>query len=172
MKKIILILAVILLTGCASSVYNARTYVCSCSDGKVGLLILRNSTEVPFAGMRATGILKGVLEDRDFSVALIPTGSAGDEYPIGRTRAFIEKASEEGIQLLFVGQVNEWRYKTGIDGEPAVSLYLALIDTNNGRVVWSGTGAKSGWGHQSIGTVAQQVMGRLLVALKISKKVQ
>ncbi len=53
----------------------------------------------------------------------------------------------------------EWRYKTGIDAEPAVSFSIKIIDLKNNKIVFNGVGADSGLSYQSIGEIAQKVAG-------------
>jgi len=72
------------------------------------------------------------------------------------------EAKKMGASYLITGDVQEWRYKTGIDGEPVVSYTLKIIDLNSNQTIFSGVGAKSGWGHKSIGVVAQEIAKELL----------
>lgn len=60
------------------------------------------------------------------------------------------------------GTVNEWRYKVGLDGEPAVSVTLKLIDMRNGRVIWSAVGSKMGSSRSSLGNVGQRLIDSML----------
>ena len=61
--------------------------------------------------------------------------------------------------------MEEWRYKTGVDGEPVVGLTLELIDVQSGQVVWSATGARSGWSRSSLSSVATSLIGSVLAPL-------
>ena len=74
-------------------------------------------------------------------------------------------AIEQGARFALTGSVEEWRYKVGIDGEPAVGVTLKVIDLTNGRVVWSASGAKSGWSRQALSAVAQALLADLLGSL-------
>jgi hypothetical protein len=65
------------------------------------------------------------------------------------------------------GTVNEWRYKVGMDGEPVVGVTLQVVELPGGRVVWSATGAKSGWSRDSVSAVAQQVIDKLLGSISV-----
>jgi hypothetical protein len=73
-----------------------------------------------------------------------------------------EEAKKVGADYLITGNVQEWRYKTGIDGEPVVSYSIQIIDLNQNRIVFNGIGAKSGWGHKSIGVIAQEIAENLI----------
>lgn len=61
------------------------------------------------------------------------------------------------------GGVSEWRYKTGIDGEAAVSLMLSLVDLKTSQVVWSATASDTSWSNSSLGTLAQNLIQKMLV---------
>lgn len=131
-------------------------------EQSLALLVLKNNTETPQAGFRASSILKGILEARGVKVKFYLDKDKQDEYLPEVAKEIALKAKAEGIKYFLSGEVNEWRYKTGIDGEPAVSITLILRDLESGEIVWSGVGAKSGWGHESLGTVAQEVLLELV----------
>jgi TolB-like protein len=84
-------------------------------------------------------------------------------------QAALDWASQNKIQYALTGSVQEWRYKTGVDGEPAVSVTFNLIDMTNGRVVWSATGSRSGWSRSSVGAVGQTLIDQLLVPLESTR---
>jgi hypothetical protein len=65
------------------------------------------------------------------------------------------------------GAVDEWRYKVGVDGEPAVGLVLQVIDLGTGNVVWTATGARSGWSREALSAVGQKLMRDLLGDLSL-----
>lgn len=71
-------------------------------------------------------------------------------------------AREQGARYALGGSVDEWRYKVGVDGEPAAGVALSIIDVTSGDTVWSGVGGKSGWSRESLSGVAQQLMRDLL----------
>ncbi|MFX7620734.1 hypothetical protein ABTJ52_20200, partial [Acinetobacter baumannii] len=70
------------------------------------------------------------------------------------------------ITYALSGTVDDWRYKVGIDGEPAVGLTLQLIEVSSGKVVWAAAGAKSGWSREALSAVAQKLMRSLLSPLR------
>jgi hypothetical protein len=76
-------------------------------------------------------------------------------------------AKEQGARYAVTGTVDEWRYKVGVDGEPAVGVALQIVEIDGGKVVWSGVGGQSGWSRESLSGVAQELIKSLLVpALK------
>jgi hypothetical protein len=124
-----------------------------------------NYTETPMAGLRASSIVEGVIANRGIQTVSLIGGS--DEIEDSESRAkFVQeqkrKALAKGASYLIIGSVQEWRYKTGIDGEPVVSYTLKVIDLNSNQTIFNGVGAKSGWGHKSIGVIAQEIAQELI----------
>ncbi len=127
-------------------------------NSRVALYPLENYTQTPRAGFRAANILEGVLRSKGFRV---------DSRLNDKTRRYslakkIADARRRGDRYAIVGGVSEWRYKTGIDGEPAISVFVKMIDTTNKKVVWSATGSDNDWGNASIGTVAQRLFESMI----------
>ena len=91
-------------------------------------------------------IMEGGLASQNRSIKITPLNQSNCDISTIHTRYYIS------------GNINEWRYKTGIDGEPAVSFRLALYDTKSGKLIWSGIGANNVWGKGSIGTTAQSLI--------------
>ena len=58
--------------------------------------------------------------------------------------------------------MNEWRYKVGLDGEPAVGVSISIIEVASGQVVWSGTAARTGWSREAVSAIAQKATDKLL----------
>ncbi len=119
---------------------------------------LENFTDTPRAGMRAANIVEGILQARGYMVK----SRVDEHYRKLSQSGRIADARRIGARYLLTGGVSEWRYKTGIDGEPAVSLHLKLIDTRTGATVWSATGSDSSWGNSSIGVLAQGLISSML----------
>ncbi len=80
---------------------------------------------------------------------------------VKRLHLATEQAIERGMRYAISGSVEEWRYKTGLDGEPAVGLSLRLVDLTSGEVLWSGSAARSGWSRESLSGTAQKVLEEL-----------
>jgi V8-like Glu-specific endopeptidase len=122
----------------------------------ISLFRLNNYTDTPRAGMRASNIVEGVLLARGYNV----TSHLKDKLPSMKKARKIAKS--DGSKYFMYGGVSEWRYKTGIDGEPAVSLQLSLYKTKNKKLVWSSTASDSDWGNASIGTTAQDLIDEMI----------
>ncbi len=121
-------------------------------DIPISVFRLQNFTDTPRAGMRAANIVEGVLKAKGYRVI-----SHVHDKKYSLKKAY-KKAQSDGSKYFIYGGVSEWRYKTGIDGEPAVSLQISLYKTKNKKLVWSATGSDSDWGNGSIGTTAQSLI--------------
>jgi len=126
-------------------------------DVKVTLFRLNNYTDTPRAGMRASNIIEGILLTKGYKV----TSHINDKTPT--LKKAMKIAKKDGSKYFMYGGVSEWRYKTGIDGEPAVSIQCTLYKTKKGKKEWSAIGSDSDWGNASIGTTAQDLLEEMLL---------
>jgi len=122
----------------------------------ISLFRLHNYTDTPRAGMRASNIIEGILLAKGFIIKSHIT----DKLPSMKKARKIAK--EDDSKFFMYGGVSEWRYKTGIDGEPAVSFQVSLYKAKNSKLVWSATGSDSDWGNSSIGTTAQDLLVEMM----------
>lgn len=123
---------------------------------KITLLSLNNYTDASQAGMRASNIIEGLLLSHGY---IVKSHISMDKYELEKA---IELAKQDGSDYLMHGGVSEWRYKTGIDAEAAISLQCALVDVKTSGVVWSSVGSDSGWASSSIGETAQNLLKSML----------
>ncbi|WP_413457997.1 penicillin-binding protein activator LpoB [Herbaspirillum huttiense] len=141
------------------------------ADARWGLLPFANHTETPQAGLRAESISESILRANGLAELRRYPASLNNETlfePMDRKQldAALDWARSENIAYALSGSVDEWRYKVGIDGEPAVGLTLQLIEVSSGKVVWAAAGAKSGWSREALSAVAQKLMRNLLSPLR------
>lgn len=136
-------------------------------DAKWVVLPFVNATETPLAGQRAEAVAQGLVQS--FGVADIQRypQTMQDETLLeagqGKSQEqALSWAKGQGARFALTGTVQEWRYKVGVDGEPAVGVSLQILDLNDGRIVWSGVGAKSGWSRESLAAVAQKLLKSML----------
>ncbi len=160
MKKFIFLFISVFIFSC-SSVYNVQHSKIKKEDSFV-VIPFKNNTETPLAGLRASSIVKGVLGSRGYNIRDIFTDIPERDLTDREIKSLLQESKNKGIRYAVVGDVNEWRYKTGIDGEPAVSLSMRIVDLETGKTVWIAAGSKSGWGHQSLGVVAQDLINDIL----------
>lgn len=127
-----------------------------------------NHTETPMAGRRAEAIATALLQARGVGSVKRYTGSANAADALfapadaASGDAAMAWAREQGAAYALTGAVDEWRYKVGVDGEPAVGVTLHIIDVNTGAALWSGTGGKSGWSREALASVGQKLIRGLL----------
>ena len=126
-------------------------------DVTISLFKLNNYTDTPRAGMRAASILEGILLTKGYDVN---SHIMNKELSIKKAKKI---AKQDGSKYFMYGGVSEWRYKTGIDGEPAVSLQCSLYKTKGMKLVWSASGSDSDWGNASIGTTAQDLLSEMIL---------
>jgi len=132
-----------------------------------GMLPFVNHTETPQAGQRAGMIAESLLRSGSgIAVKRYPARLDAESLfePAERKEAdaALEWARGERLRYALAGSVDEWRYKVGIDGEPAVGVTLQVIDVASGEVIWSATGGGTGWSREALSAVAQGMMRKLL----------
>ena len=141
-------------------------------NAKWVMLPVLNHTEVPQAGLRAEAITEGLLRAHGIGdLTRYPATMNQDTLLQPAERAVFEEADKwarsHGARYAIYGAVDEWRYKVGIDGEPAVGVALHSRDLESNEVVWSGVGGKSGWSRESLSGVAQKLIRQLLATAPI-----
>ncbi len=150
---------------------------CSVIDSSVAPPLLRNATwavlpfanltETPQAGRRVEAISTSLLFAMGVksSIQFSPTkkgGLVGLDSDTKIRKAALSWARSRRARYALTGAVDEWRYKVGVDGEPAVGVTLQVLDVRTGAVVWSGVGAQTGWGREAVSAVAQKLVRHLL----------
>ena len=162
-----LLLGIALLAGCSTLDHSKAPSVSS----KVLWVVLpfANNTETPLAGSRAEAIAESLLRTKGISkLRRYPAALQQDALFEPGNRKQIDAgllwAREEGASYALSGSVDEWRYKVGVDGEPAVGIALSIIDVASGETLWNGSGGKSGWSREALSAVAQQLMRSLIGA--------
>ncbi|KAA0911092.1 penicillin-binding protein activator LpoB [Pusillimonas sp. ANT_WB101] len=138
------------------------------------VLPIANYTETPDAGHRAQSIAQSILQQRGFrTLQEYPRSGdadllAGNQSDQAKKQA-IDWARSVGARYALTGSVQEWRYKVGLDGEPAVGLTFNLLDVDSGAIIWSATGSRSGWSRSSLAGVGQTLIQQLLAPLVVQK---
>jgi len=153
MKFIYTCVLAFLLSACSSlEITVAKALPSVAETNSITLFSLNNYTDTPQAGMRASNLIEGALIAQGYTVA--------NAISLGRKslQEQIKTASENGSDYLLTGGVSEWRYKTGIDGEPAISIHVKMIEVASGKTVWNAIASSNDWGNASIGTTAQQMI--------------
>ncbi len=171
MKRILVTLAAAMLAAC--SVIDRQPDPAPLdASARWAMLPIANHTDTPQAGLRAESITEGVLRARGVkNVVRYPAAMGADALLEPAERKLQDDARkwarEQGARYGVYGAVDEWRYKVGIDGEPAVGLAITIVDLQSGQVMFSAVGGKSGWSREALSAVAQKLVRDLLASAEL-----
>lgn len=168
--KRLLIICLLLLAGCA--ITDSSKAPVFDRDAKWTLLPMENHTETPQAGLRMQAITETIFRVKGaMSLQIYPSGSSQDSLfePADdkAVEAALNWAQQSGARYAITGTVNEWRYKTGVDGEPAVGVTIKIIDVQTRQVIWSAAGGRTGWGREAVSAVAQKLLENLTDGIRL-----
>lgn len=176
-RPLIVLLAALLLNGCAvygSNRINSTDAAPLDASAQWVLLPLSNYSQTPLAAERSEAILAALLRSRGVNTLAVYPESAVSEgqdsmlsFGDVRRRAGSNWAAGQTARYRIGGSVEEWRYKAGLDGEPAIGITLIVTDADSGKVLWTGTGARSGWGREGVAMTAHLVIESLLDTLPL-----
>lgn len=115
--------------------------------------------ERAFTELTATALLRrGIL--------LVQTEAAlaqsRKENAAGQDGLYMETARLLQATHLLIGTVHEYRYKTDLDGNPAVGLTMRLVDATDGRTLWQDSESKVGLMFASLSSVSQRAVQNLV----------
>jgi hypothetical protein len=141
---------------------------------KVAMLPVANFTDVPQAGLRVEALLESALRQSGLRQLVVYPPALNPETlfePSERkAQAEAEKwAKSQGIRYVVSAAVNEWRYKVGVDGEPAVGLMLQVKDLNNDQVVYSSAGGRTGGSREALSAVGLQLTTELVAGIRVEQ---
>lgn len=164
MKRLLIVyLGIIFLAGCATS--NRSSTPTLEKNAKWALLPMENNTETPQAGFRMESITETILRIKGAPLEKYPSnltqGGLFEPADAKTVESAISWAKQSGARYAVTGTVNEWRYKTGVDGEPAVGVTIKVIDLHTRQVIWDAAGARTGWGREAVSAVAQKLLEEL-----------
>lgn len=136
------------------------------------LLPIANHTDVPQAGLRAEAITETLLRARGVgNLTRYPASLNAESLFDPAERKVQDEAQKwarsQGARYAVYGAVDEWRYKVGIDGEPAVGIALTVLDLQTNEVAFSAVGGKSGWSREALSAVAQKLIRDLLGSARV-----
>jgi polysaccharide biosynthesis protein PelC len=138
------------------------------------MLPFTNHSDSPEAGERVADIAATLLRSQhhiQLQETHIPTEQASPELNQQKLiTAAINWGKQQKYQYGLGGSVQEWHYKSGLDGEPAVGITLTLINLATGEVVWSAVGSKTGWGRESVSGTGQKLLTELLDGLPLTEQ--
>lgn len=170
--KLLLLFLTCLVVGC--SVIDVQGNAKFTSSKSWAILPFNNYSLAPRAGEKAETILATLL--RIQGITNIRMYQEQDEdiniWPERNDRKRQENAmllaANDNISYAITGSVEEWQYKHGVGSEPAVGLTIWVIEVSSGKVVWSASGARSGWSSESLSGTAQKLLKELVSNLKVT----
>ncbi len=162
-----------LLAGC--SVIDVQESASFSSSNRWVILPFQNYSLTPRAGEQAEAMLSTLLRIR--GIANIETYQQQNEDKRGWSELDDRKREENALLLAIndnvsyavAGSVEEWQYKLGVGSEPVVGLTIRIIEIPSGKVVWSASGARSGWNTESLNGTAQKLLRELTSGIKINE---
>ncbi|MCS7263106.1 MAG: hypothetical protein N3C13_05370 [Aquificaceae bacterium] len=161
MRRLVLLVIGLFLVSCSSTVVNVQVRP---KEGPTFVVLpFENHTETPFAGLRVASIAEGVASSKGYNLKKVSLPYEQKEYTTEDLKKLLKELQNSNeADYAITGSVNEYRYKAGIDGEPAVSITLKVYSIKSQRVVYTATASKSGWYYQSVSTLAQRIINRIL----------
>ena len=161
----------LLLAACATTAIPPQSLNLAGQD-KLAVLPFANATEAPQAQDRVQAITVSLLRQKGLRTVVVypqaPSDNPLEAQPSVTNAQVLDWARSQGARYALSGTVTEWRYKTGVDSEPAVGVTLQIVDIASGQVVWTATGGRSGWGYQALAAVGQAQIADLLRGLRVS----
>jgi hypothetical protein len=173
LKHILFALVLLVLGGCASTALQSGPASVPLDARAAWVLLpIANNTDTPQAALSAEAMLETMLRQRGMgALRTYPASLTRDTLFEPTERKVTEEAQtwarDQGARFGVTGSVEEWRYKTGIDGEPVAALTLKVVDLQTGLVVWSATAARGGWSRDALSAVAQRVLADLLAGMPL-----
>jgi polysaccharide biosynthesis protein PelC len=166
-----LAVAAAVLASACSTIESAGAPALAAGD-TVAVLPIGNYTETPDAGRSAQAMSANALRNLGIAnVVRAPVDPGANALFDGAARGDsapnLDWARQQHARYALTGAVEEWRYKVGVDGEPAVGVTFELVDVESGKVLWSATGTRTGWSRSGLASVAQTLIGKLLAPLHV-----
>lgn len=166
-RNLSLALAVLLIASCTR--YTDETGPNLSRHAQWGILPMLNYSQTPQAGERSEQILLSAISSHGVQPRVYPVNTDDELVLIDdneRLAGAMDWARAEKLDYVLTGSIEEWQYKSGLDGEPAVGISLRVVEVSSGRVLWSKSGARAGWSRESLAGTAQQVIETLVSALR------
>lgn len=167
-----LILPLFILMGCSSTKIQHSQPI-NLYGNRIGVANFVNNTDTPLADVRAKNITSSLLEIYQVRPVNFPQPAQNVNiipgiYPAAKESQVREWARRNNLCYVMYGEVNEWRYKVGLDGEPVVGLTLMIKNTSNNEVIWNSVGSKTGCSRCALSMTAQELISSMLSTMSPS----
>lgn len=169
----LLSVVLLMLAACASMTIDTHSKIQMSANTRLGILPFENNTTVPQAGDRVAAITQGLLLTKGIKhIYLYPRRnqcknliSCANQMP--SSRRIKAWARRHHLNYIVKGTVNEWRYKVGLDGEPAANITLQILAAKSNRVVWSSVGSKTGGSRSGLSTMGQILLNNMFLSIVV-----
>lgn len=170
MPRLFLALLTLGLSGCATVVYHGGQAGGTVSVQRLLLPPFVNATDDEHASRALTEMTGSALVEAGVPLfqteeTLIKSAADQAQGPDGR---YAELARAAGASHLLIGTVHEYRYKTDLDGDPAVGITLRLVDAATGQTLWQGTGTNVGYAFASVTSAGQKAVRNLVSEIPVA----
>lgn len=159
-------------TGCHSVVHHGGFASLSAPDTRIYLPPFFNATDDEHAARALTELTATALLERKLPVIQtepVLAKSRAENAP-GADGLYLEGARALNATHLLIGTIHEYRYKTDLDGDPAVGLTLRLVDAQNGRTLWQGSSAQVGLLCASLTKASQKAVRSLVRKIPVDNQ--
>jgi len=164
-KRLLFIWTALVLTGCASDVFDAH----QSADCTPRLLLwqLDNATQDEFASKAVTETIGTLVLKRGIAYrAATPAEKAPGADLSGSSWEDIKaKAEELHLPYILTGTVQEYRYQLDVNGDPTVGITLHLTDVKSGNIIWQASGSDVGLGASSLSSVTLDVAKKIIARM-------
>lgn len=172
MNRTLIVASLLSLTAC--STYHVPESPSLSASATWAIMPLKNNSNIPLAAEKVEQILSTQLYAMGIHAEMYPKQEMNDLTLIFDNTAKEKHArkwlSTYPADYIITGSVEEWHYKSGLDGEPAVGITLEVKTAKGNTTLWRATGSRGGWGRESVSGTGQIVIEALLVGLNIEKK--
>lgn len=142
------------------------------SNSKWAIMPLVNNSNTPLAAEKVEQILSAQLYAKGIDVIVYPAFESTDLASILDNSAKYRRAQDwlasQAVDYIILGSVEEWHYKSGLDGEPAVGISLQVANKAQ-QTLWRATGTRGGWGRESVSGTGHIVIAELLDGIKVAQ---
>lgn len=159
----------------ACSVINVQRGVSVSSSERWMVLPFQNNSMTPRAGEQIEAMLATLLRIQGVrNIEMYPQQNENKlEWPElsdrKRQEDALTSAVKNNVTYAISGNVDEWQYKLGVGSEPAVGLTIQIMEIPSRKIVWSASGARSGWSTESLSGTAQKLLRDLISKLAITE---
>jgi hypothetical protein len=170
---VLMMLLIYLFSGCAHLQTSGNVEV----DKKKDWIVLpfNNPAETPRAAEQVESILYGMLQKNITGNTYMYLKNPEDDLTLylsheQQLQEAKKWAISKNIHYGISGSVQEFHYRSGLDGEPTVGITLNLIDfTNSHQTIWSATASRTGWGFQNLTGITSKVLATMFDNIRFLK---